>query len=1666
MIQTSSLLKTAVAKDGTLFYADNKVMYCSSNGTDIDYSYTYSTNNYTIDMIIAYERYVFIFNKMSSTYATVTVYDRETKSHKASNQAGYMHSYFIIDQYVIVRHYNSSSSSYYFAYDLETNSKISLGTNLTLTGLLTASGTTNHHVVYEKLDNVTYHYYTIALNTSTASALTFRISKFLFSALNKTITSVSATNHTIKVSKSAGTCYCDLYTPERFVVNSQNLGAFVCNTASDTPEYNLTASLSYVKAAITPTKELITLFYAGSSLCYLYKDQTLVKSFNVTGISSNPSFAKITNYICWSYYDRDTKSNCVDRIVVGVEKQKGYKLCSLIETVNDGGIKDLALNETIIDNGSIILGVKEIIRDAGSQTLALTESIRDGGTNDLMLKETVLASDITTLSLTESILAKENKQLTIREEAIKRPKYYDANYDLNIIKLVDANGLYALTLDKKVYRKQDNLFTLCYEIPGAAQTYDIVSNQEVIAVLYTLSNQYYIAILDSTTNTIIKEYNNALVTGETITYTFFSGSEIAFATSQNRTYRIKNVLTAPNVIKKEAKTIIALDDTYITYFCTDTVQKYFRKERIENEFSYSNYNTSLNNLPNAVAGCYQDKLYSIGFNNFQCFDIKQNKISYTVSDTRFMNANIAIGLYKDNVFLASSKNGEMAIYKENNLLYTQRNLYSNNLSTKGCVAKDLIYLPMAYENNTSTIAEYLLINEGYELLTLSEEVTESLIYLKEHVYEFDREQLAIKEHIVAGGTTLPITETIKQYFNYYGNLTVLEWVTKPDTHLSYLPLYEQATFRPGEYGSDSAVAPLTESIIEKPYKALPIKETLVDKPPVQITMSNLDGYVLEDEFSAKSDPMVITSRKALNQNISLAAPEPLYQDIQAGAADYKSYGYLLTAQIITSTKKRYLMIPKVTKTAKTVRLFDYTNPDTNQRYMAYRTTATGITTPVTQADLRVYNSKTGINLTYEAVVGYENYLCYIISPDLEEVRIEPEFGYVMQFSANSIKIATYSQNEERLAINESVQAFGTGINQAELIHSQNFYYYHRDNLLDKALFIPPMSTNEYQSYLWFSENETLLFEVAEGQKPVIDYIEFRSGSTLKKVTPSALDYYTVQEYGGTKQKQVYGFTVVAPFNTNNFSIKNTQHGFTLEQIYDCYYQASYQDKGLMLQENIDTVHVALGLKQRVILESDVVQDYDFFRIREYIVNSSEQTSNNRLAIKEDIGGKDGLQRFAIKENVNLSGGERYTNTYYSEDVTAIDLIKLTQPENTFSNRVFVNALYEDRYNQYPVNIDFTRRMFLTANIKNCFWRDIKAVLCVGLINREGKIDTIEVVARVELIHKGGFGTVNDFNIEITPHIRQYIAKKGWPSLNNKIGYIGLMQFESGLTMTSMILKVAQPQVDELAIKEKILVNDCNLFIPDLYNTYYEVNQTKYYVDILTELPNVLANAQGLAIPRLRHGLYNKLMVKSSVPITYIKCLDAFNYVELTVPEPNVINNQYVYELDFNIEVEYDKTTDFYIYFAEENPTVYEVIFYYEYFTGNKKMNLTVNAANPLHRYLTIKEGIRDFVHEDLRLKEYVPNIRGDARILSIREKAIPPNAVLEDAYLTMTEKIDPQLSKNHLLLQECIPCEPQKDKLAIYEYVLENTHELLTIKDNVVSPKHGKDGKVMVETIK
>ena len=150
-----------------------------------------------------------------------------------------------------------------------------------------------------------------------------------------------------------------------------------------------------------------------------------------------------------------------------------------------------------------------------------------------------------------------------------------------------------------------------------------------------------------------------------------------------------------------------------------------------------------------------------------------------------------------------------------------------------------------------------------------------------------------------------------------------------------------------------------------------------------------------------------------------------------------------------------------------------------------------------------------------------------------------------------------------------------------------------------------------------------------------------------------------------------------------------------------------------------------------------------------------------------------------------------------------------------------------------------------------------------------------------------------------------------------------------------------------------------------------------------------------------------------------------------------------------------------------NPVLYKVELYHQGYTGVDGLVLTDKVFETIpHQALATSEYVINKPHQKLSIEEYVLNVRRDTRLINLREKAISPNAIEASILFALTEQIEPQLSKNHLLLQECIPTLPQKDKVPIYEYILEDTYEDLVLTETVVNPKQGIDGKVMVEIIK
>lgn len=1640
MIQTSSMLKTAVAKDGTLFYADNKVLYCSSNGADIDYSYTYSSNNYTVDMIIAYERYVFIFNKMSSYYETVTVFDTETKTHKSTNQSGYVYSYCVIDQYLIVKHYYDSTTSYYYAYDLMNNSKIYLGLNLTVAGLLGISGTTNHHVTYEKLDNVTYYYYTLELTTSTASALTFKITKYLFSALNKTITTVSFKTHTIAVSNSAGVCYYDLYTPERFVVNSQNLGAFVCNTSSSVAEYSLNASLAYVKAAITPQDELVTLFYT-SSTCYLYKDQSLLKDINIKGISSNPSFQKVTNYIGLSYYDKNTVSNCVDRIVVSIQKQKGYKVCTFTETVLNGDVVVVDVNESIIAAGNIILPIQEPVIDMGAAIIETSEKVIGCGVMDLSIIETIDRQyqdyKITTTTLDYEITAIEREGNIILARCSNKDIYVSQNNGISFVKL-------------KAY----NYSNVCMATNGvsiAINYYDSVEkvnkidiwDAESLVNIKTLTGHGIIESMKCTENYLIG-YDSDYI------YTYDLSGNIC------KTIKCKNVCEINQVKEK----LVFNSFSYAASINTQYNDIYLIKQ--EYDFSnntlndISSINTTINTESQYSAIYYiSEEFVAAVDNTIKIYNLKTGEKIKEINENAYNDGIVYFMVDNQNDLITcfdslEGKTMYIRVFEDKELIFTEEKTTYTHLAAIDNIAKT--YMTISYGNKIVTMQFGGRFNPAGSVLTLLEVVSDidkPILPIIERVSEICIQDVALKENIVAGGITLSILEDIKRSFYGYNFMSLKETVQLPDVHLSYLELFEKVNFKLGEFGAESIIFPVQEIVETKPSYSLNIKEELVDKPPVRIVLTNLEGYIYQDEFCGKADPMFITHTIPLTQKFTLAAPDPLFEEIRANSSDYNSYGYKLTASIAASTKKRYLLIPKVSKIEKEVGLFDYTYADTNERYIAYQVTKTGLANNITAQDLRVYNSKTGIVLECEIVSGYSNYLCYKLPQQKQEIRIEPEFGYAINFAANSLKIATYDQSEDTLPLSEYTFAYQEVLPLNETITSHCFYYYIRDNLLNQPITVPAMSTNEYQSYLSFSEGNILLFEVEEGQTPTIDYIEFRNGTMLQKVIPSALEYYTVQEYIGKKKKQVYGFTVVAPFGGNYFTIDNVKYGFTINQVYDCYYSSVIGDKAIGLVEEALPQYQSISLKEEAV---NGIEEYKAQKLYENVIDEQYRIAYQKISLSESIAGGSSNQEVTVKENVLNAEGYLFGELYRSTLNTPLELERLPvlQKYQCKSREMYFVKASEsliDWSNEAFVMIDFTDEIYL--------WNDI--TIFVGLVDNTGKLVKIDKLLNT---------TIDEEKLmNISRHIKTYLTRNNLPVLTNRIGYIGFKNNNdySNIGICDFYVRLTKLSSKAMGVKENVLTNVNRVEYP---NTFYKLSDKSVYA-LNQVIPNVAVDDE--VYFAILNNLPKRLVVETNTPIRRLRGRYNWQDEYYAVSEPVVKDNKYYYDITITAAnpAKYIFITFIATAMQPANPVLYKVELYHQGYTGVDGLVLTDKVFETIpHQALATSEYVINKPHQKLSIEEYVLNVRRDTRLINLREKAISPNAIEASILFALTEQIEPQLSKNHLLLQECIPTLPQKDKVPIYEYILEDTYEDLVLTETVVNPKQGIDGKVMVEIIK
>lgn len=1654
MIQTSNLLKIAVDRNGTLFYADNNTLYCSSNGTDIDYSYKYSTNNYEINILIAYERYVFIFNKQSSTYVRITIFDTETKTHTSFLESGYISTYMIIDQYIIVKYYYDSTTNYFYAYDLMTLKRTYLGINLTIDGLMSIANSQKHHVVYEKLDNVTYYYYTLSLSSSTASALTFKITKYLFSMLDKKLTEVSVKTHTVTVSQNAGVCTYDLYTPDKFVVNSQYAGAFVCNTSSSVAEYSLNTQFSYVKTAITAQNELVTLFYDGGYTCLLYKDQTLLKTFNIGSAYFYSSFQKITNYISCSSYDNTSKSFYVDRIKVGIPKQKGSSLHSLEENVFNGGINDLILAEVITAVDSAQTNLNECVQEHASQTFDVVETVNIEDSATLVIKEEIPKSGINDLMLSESIEKQPHDYTTTVTTLEYNVTQIDREEDIVV----------ALCTDKSVRISSDN-----GKIFRSLKIYDeywnvcVATNGSIASVgYYSLSDKKNkIDIWDVKNDTLLKTFDKHSAFDKLMcTQNYIIGYDSETLYIYNYLNGDYEEITCSDVkeIKEVDKKLIVYsfvsssgaNNQYITYSVSKRQFDFITRELV----FLSERSKTINVGIAGTSSVYVSEDFVAVVSTTICvYSLATGEKVKEFNETPFDKAFTIF--YRDNqndlIYCFDSIEGDKKYVKlceEDTQVFADQYTSFVFIAAMDSVSKT--YLSLAYENKIVTIRMGLqsyVANKSLGLLEVVSEIDRPIVPVVETVQSINIEFTKIKETVTVGGKAIEISEEIRGGMIQYKKISLNETIRLPNVHLRYLSLHENAIFKQGEFGSESIEFPIKEIIEDKPHFLLPLKEGLVDKPPVQIVLSSVDGCFYEDEFCGRANPMVITTQKDINQSFSLSGPGYLYENIADGWSDYTSYAYDLTATIPASTKKRYLLIPKTVKSSIKVGTFSYGS------YTVSKVNGFISGSYITQADFEIYNQKTGVYLECENIPSYEDYLCYRLPREPQTICIKLQYGNIVHFQADSFKIATFKQNDDFLTLSEYAFAYSNNLNVKEAISSNQFFYYQTDNILQEHILVPPADNYipYYKTNRTLQEKTTLLFEVETSRNFSCDYITFRKDEMIKNVKRAPLEYYTIRNNYYNTTKQVYGFTVEAPFSTNLFCPLNMGNDFIIRQIYDCHNTLfSINNQNLVFNETIQTQYVKLPIQEEVVVG---IEGYHMKQIAETILDEKYTISQKNLPTKEYIAGSSGQSTLNnLKENILDAEGHLFSELYRSTLRKPLELERLPIMQNyqCKSNEMYFVKTSDTAINwgeETFINIDFTKAIYL--------WNHISFL--IGLTDNEGKLFKIEVLLSTTLD--------KEMQINITRFIQTYLIRNNIPLITNRIKYIGFKNDSDYVSFEICDFSVRLTQISSgnLAIKENAIANVNRVEYPEIF---YKMSNYKSY-RLNQVIPDLKRNdAVYFAIPL---NIPKRLVIETNTEIIGLK--GSYNRVDekYIVTEPVIKDGKYYYD----IEIVANNTAQ-YIFITFEatamqpaNPIFYKVELYHKGYKDSDVLNFT----EKIHDFIPYKSvGIYEYVgskpFKAFEIKENVLNIKGDARILSLREKIAPTNSYIDANLLSVKEIIDLQLSNNHLLLQECIPTEPQKDNAPIYEYVLEDTHEELLLREKVVNPKVGIDGKVMVEIIK
>lgn len=1278
----------------------------------------------------------------------------------------------------------------------------------------------------------------------------------------------------------------------------------------------------------------------------------------------------------------------------------------------------------------------------------------------------------TSLSLNYTVQAEAKIGVGLIEVVSNPGPFQITQTQVKYIAYASAREIYGYDISKTLYLVESNTMIKSY---SEYSYFNILSYQDNLAVVYAEGSNCFIDIYDGPTAMLITTYQTSIA-GLVIKACYYGANEVAIVlfsgTTLRETRRVQHIMTNPIEIKASNKRLIGYTETHVYYYMGTSPNTYIRREILTNEYPYKDYPYREINNFNTSYEFYNEKLWFFDYNGVRCVDFVSNETLYTLA---ISNTMYAFGIYRGKVyysFVARDKNYNKVFYayQDNNLLFQEQLMDSDTNNYQGCMVRTKLYLPLQ-DRVMSSMASYDLETSSEQNLSLTETVIDgNTIILKEKAYADFKEDLSLKEQVIAGIADLPLEETIQAYTEDNGYSLMQEMIILPDGGIHELDIYENIKFKTGEWGTGVQVTALRENVIPVPVKELTLKENVIAKPVPIITATDVNFVAYKDEFNAFAEPVVVPIEQT-KLPLTMAYPEVIYEDISLSQnQDYLSLGYDMRCSVPVSDKKRVIaikrdMIYKIEISKLTARVYQLKRIVSSHQ--------------ATADDFIVYNTQTGEALIEDKTQDTysSNYIKFVVPKVAATYKLALKDD--TKFTVKELQLLTYETFNQDMALTEMITASKQDFMLTEQIKSHKFFNYSEDGYIDNPVYINERDTITFDLNYSIAAGDYALFEVTANTLPVLGQVILHKNSNSNSYTSFDYDTYTIKHLYMHHEKQVYGFALKLDTEANRVLITNKGIGFEIKRIYSVYNPKWVQEGNLSLKENIVKNHQSLGLHEIIFEEDACFESYDLCGLEENIVLFEIKPGDKNLTLKESVSGLHAEGTVSLTEEVVITTEENqpyYMQMYLEEDNNG-KIIKF--PEERYNKDSSFNIYRADKlliklFDEVPEVFDWQKETFmrLYAHWQNLFDWHTRIDILIGFVYPDGSLEKFETILPTSV---EGYEEI----LNITRFICTYLERNNIPYQNARIGYLGVNFKISKQKLTNF--SIARPEgikTKNLSLKEEVLLNDKRVEYPDyVYRENFNEYRPKAFA---LKIPVTEFDFdKGMIFTRFTESIEpTRLIIKTDKKIKGFYGKHPLGYEERYITPAAPIKTNNIYEYDINVKTLNGSPTlpvdRLCFNFVRETNNALEntvCISYVEvHFSGYKSYKnlwLEENIFDAIpYKHIKFREYITEKPSVYLMMHENVDKCRGGSSHMFFKEYVTTPSHIASEKCVALTEIIKHPTWERSLLLQENVPSEVIQDGIAVIETVSEELSKDLALKESIIVYKVGVDGKVMTEIVR